>query len=67
MAHQKHLTEDLRVTGLQKLVSPSRLKDELPLGRELTEKVLSDRQVVRDIIHLHDPRLLLVIGPCSSL
>ena len=65
MNNEYHLTEDLRVTGLQKLKTPTRLKDELPLGKEMTDKVLADRQTVRDIIHLKDPRLLLVIGPCS--
>jgi 3-deoxy-7-phosphoheptulonate synthase len=65
MKNELHLTEDLRVTGLQKLITPALLKEELPLSKELTDKVLSDRQTVREIIHRKDPRLLLVIGPCS--
>ncbi len=65
MTNELHLTEDLRITGLKKLISPEKLKEELPLGRELTEKVLSDRETVRRIIQLEDPRMLLVIGPCS--
>lgn len=65
MTNEIHLTEDLRVTGLKKLVAPAKLKEELPLGKELTDKVLADRQVVRDIIHLKDSRMLVVIGPCS--
>ncbi|WP_407984929.1 3-deoxy-7-phosphoheptulonate synthase [Pontiella sulfatireligans] len=60
-----HLTEDLRVKELKKLVSPTNLKEELPLGIELTNKVLADRETVRDIIHLRDDRMLIVIGPCS--
>ncbi len=65
MTNELHLTEDLRVTGLKKLITPTKLKAELPLGKTLTEKVVSDRQTVRDIIHLDDPRMLVVIGPCS--
>ncbi|MBN2161846.1 MAG: 3-deoxy-7-phosphoheptulonate synthase [Pontiellaceae bacterium] len=65
MTNEIHLTEDLRITGLKKLITPAQLKTELPLGKELTEKVLADRQNVRDIIHRKDPRLLVVIGPCS--
>jgi len=65
MKNETHLTEDLRVTELQKLVTPAKLKEELPLGAELTEKVLSDRKTVRDIINREDDRLLIVIGPCS--
>jgi len=65
MTNKTHLTENLRVVSLKQLITPTKLKAELPLGRELTEKVLTDRQTVRDIIHLKDPRLLVVIGPCS--
>lgn len=65
MTKETHLTEDLRVAGLKKLVSPDKLKEELALSPELTEKVLADRKTVRDIIHLRDERLLVVIGPCS--
>ena len=65
MTTKTHLTEDLRVSELKKLITPAALKNELPLGEELTEKVLSDRETVRNIIHLKDKRLLVVIGPCS--
>ena len=65
MTHETHITENVRVSELKKLVTPEKLKEALPAGDELTQKVLSDRQTVRDIIHLKDDRLLLVIGPCS--
>jgi len=65
MKNETHLTEDLRVKELKKLVTPTKLKEELPLGSELTQKVLADRKTVRDIIHLKDDRLLVIIGPCS--
>ena len=67
MKNETHVTENLRVVSLKQLITPTRLKEELPLGNELTEKVLADRQTVRDIIHLKDPRLLVVIGPCSIM
>ncbi len=65
MTNETHLTEDLRITELKKLETPVNLKESLPLGEKLTEKVLADRKTVRDIIHLKDPRLLVIIGPCS--
>ncbi|MDZ8119966.1 3-deoxy-7-phosphoheptulonate synthase [Pontiella sp. NLcol2] len=65
MKNEMHLTEDLRVTELKKLITPAQLKKELPLGDKLTAKVVSDRRTVRDIIHRRDDRLLIVIGPCS--
>ena len=65
MTNELHLTEDLRVKELKRLITPEKLKDELPLDDALTTKVLADRQAVRNIIQLQDPRLLVVIGPCS--
>ena len=65
MTNEIHLTDNLRVKELTKLETPAKLKEELPLGDELTQKVLADRETVRNIIHLKDPRLLVVIGPCS--
>ena len=65
MNNETHLTENLRVGELKKLVTPARLKEELPASETLTEKVLTDRKIVRDIIHRTDPRLLVVVGPCS--
>ncbi len=65
MKNETHLTDNLRVKNLTKLVSPTQLKKYLPLDNKLTQKVLADRQAVRDIIHLKDDRLLVIIGPCS--
>jgi 3-deoxy-7-phosphoheptulonate synthase len=65
MKNETHLTEDLRVVALKRLITPTQLKAELPLGEPLTQKVMDDRQTVRDIIHLEDDRLLMIIGPCS--
>jgi len=65
MNNETHLTDNLRVRELTKLETPARLKESLPLGDELTQKVLADRETVRNIIHLKDDRLLVIIGPCS--
>jgi len=65
MNNETHLTDNLRVRELKKLETPAKLKEELPLGDELTQKVLVDRETVRNIIHRRDDRMLVVIGPCS--
>lgn len=65
MTNDIHLTENLRVKKIKRLVTPAQLKADLPLGAELTDKVLADRETIRDIIHLRDERLLIVVGPCS--
>ncbi len=65
MSNENQLTDNLRVRELKKLETPAQLKKDLPLGDKLTQKVLTDRETIREIIHLKDPRLLVVIGPCS--
>lgn len=65
MKNKTHSTENLCVTELKKLITPNKLKEQLPLSKELSEKIIADRKTVQDIIHLKDPRLLIVIGPCS--
>jgi len=62
---EPHSTENLRIREIARLVTPARLKEELPLDPALGAKVVADRQAVRDIVHLRDPRLLAVVGPCS--
>jgi len=58
-------TENIRVRALKRLETPEKVKRDLPLGDELTKKVLLDRQTIQKIIHGKDDRLLVVVGPCS--
>ncbi|WP_405774518.1 3-deoxy-7-phosphoheptulonate synthase [Streptomyces sp. NBC_00859] len=58
-------TGDLRVTGFQRLVAPSALRDEIPLDAERVALVRDSRRAVRSVLAGEDDRLLLVVGPCS--
>ena len=57
--------EDLNVESFEPLVTPDRLKVELPLSHTARETVMQGRATVRRILDREDPRLLLVVGPCS--
>ena len=65
MSEKTHLIENLRVKGLSRLVSPLSLKQALPLEEEFAQQVLEARRTVRNIFRREDPRLLVVVGPCS--
>ncbi len=65
MTTEKHPTEDIRISSLQRLITPAHLKQELPLSEPLVQQIVEQRQTVRDIIDRKDARLLTVIGPCS--
>lgn len=56
---------DRRIEEIVHLVSPAELLAELPLDDELAERVLRSRREVKAILDREDPRLLVVVGPCS--
>jgi len=56
---------DRRIEETVHLVSPAELLVELPLDDELAERVLRSRREVKAILDREDPRLLVVVGPCS--
>ncbi|MFA5677184.1 MAG: 3-deoxy-7-phosphoheptulonate synthase [Pseudomonas sp.] len=47
------------------LPTPAVLRQRLPLGNSLAQQVQTQRQAIREILDGHDPRLLVVVGPCS--
>ena len=47
------------------LITPRALKEKLPLSDAARDSVVGGRQVIRDILDRKDPRLFVVIGPCS--
>ncbi len=47
------------------LVSPAEIKADLPLAPDREEFVLTARGKVRAILERSDPRLLILVGPCS--
>jgi 3-deoxy-7-phosphoheptulonate synthase len=44
---------------------PQQVKDALPLTESAQATVLQGRETVRRILDREDPRLFVVIGPCS--
>jgi len=57
--------EDVRVCGLRRLVTPAQMKAEWPLSPALAARVLAARSTAKAIIAGRDPRLMVVVGPCS--
>lgn len=61
----KHRTDDLRISGINPLISPAVLAYYLPLNEQAASVVATARTEADDILNLRDDRLLVVIGPCS--
>ena len=56
---------DQRIQHIVPLMSPALLHHELPLTADLHDQVLDGRRQVEDVLNGRDPRLLVVVGPCS--
>src|SRR6478735_6884880 len=61
----RHRTDDLRITGLNPLISPAVLAYYLPLTEPASELVASARAQCDAILKGEDDRLLVIVGPCS--
>jgi 3-deoxy-7-phosphoheptulonate synthase len=57
--------ENLNVESQSVLISPAELKTRLPLSKKAFDTVMAGRTAVRNILDGTDPRLLVVVGPCS--
>jgi len=57
--------DDLNVVSQELLISPDKLKAELPLTDKARDVVTHGREVIRNILDRKDHRIFLVIGPCS--
>jgi 3-deoxy-7-phosphoheptulonate synthase len=58
-------TQDLRVKEIVRLLSPREIKAQLPATSAINVIVARSRERIIRILRREDPRLLVVIGPCS--
>lgn len=56
---------NVNVASSELLPTPEEVKRELPASPEAQRCVLNARTVIRDILDRRDPRLFVVVGPCS--
>ncbi|MEO1998271.1 MAG: 3-deoxy-7-phosphoheptulonate synthase [Planctomycetaceae bacterium] len=58
-------TDDLNILQIRPLISPAVLAEELPTTSQDDNFIRESRGTVRRILSSEDPRLLVVVGPCS--
>ena len=57
--------ENINVEGLQVLMTPERLKGQWPASKAAQASVGRARRAINGVLNRDDPRLLVVVGPCS--
>ena len=59
------LVDNLNVDSMAEIPSPHEVQERLPLTDAAAKTVLAGREAVRAILERKDPRLFVVVGPCS--
>jgi len=59
------LTDNLNIKQFKSLITPKKLKDELPEADQVTQLVASSRNIIQDILVNRDGRRMVIVGPCS--
>jgi 3-deoxy-7-phosphoheptulonate synthase len=57
--------DDLRIKKLRPLIPPAILLEEMPVTDDLATSISRHREELQRILRGDDPRLLVVVGPCS--
>ncbi len=57
--------QNVNVASSELLATPEEVKRRLPLTTRAAETVFKSREIVRAILERRDPRLFVVVGPCS--
>ncbi|WP_305373921.1 3-deoxy-7-phosphoheptulonate synthase [Photobacterium leiognathi] len=62
---QKDQLNNVHIEDESVLITPAKIKQNLPVSEQALSFVEQSRETIADIIHKRDHRLLVVCGPCS--
>ncbi len=65
MANIQDQLYNVNVISSDLLATPEEVKRRLPMTQRATQTVMGSREVLRNILERRDPRLFVVVGPCS--
>lgn len=57
--------DDLNVLSEETLINPEELKVDVPASEKALETVAGGRLAIKKILQRQDPRLFIIVGPCS--
>lgn len=59
------IVDDKRIEWIEEIITPKKLVEKYPLDKKTADFIELSRTATSNIIHLKDPRLLVITGPCS--
>jgi len=57
--------DNLRIRHIRPLIAPAILAEDIPLSAKDQVFIAQQRTAIADIVNRRDPRLLVIVGPCS--
>ncbi|MEM7626908.1 MAG: 3-deoxy-7-phosphoheptulonate synthase [Planctomycetota bacterium] len=57
--------QNVNVAGLDTLIAPGELEERLPVTDAAHDTVVAGRRTIEAVLRGEDPRLLVIVGPCS--
>lgn len=63
--HDTTRIDDTRIARVRPLLTPALLEEQLPVPEAAEQLVETSRAAISRILHGHDDRLLVIVGPCS--
>ena len=60
-----HAVENINIEPPEILITPSELKQAIPLSEKARETIAQGRSAIEDILERKDHRIIVVVGPCS--
>jgi len=61
----KYKTDDLRITGLQEVIPPRQLLDDVQVSDLGRKTIFNARKAIHNILTGQDDRIVVIVGPCS--
>jgi 3-deoxy-7-phosphoheptulonate synthase len=58
-------TNNLKIKSITPIIAPTDLRQVFPISVEASECVSASREAIKNILNGKDPRLMVVVGPCS--
>ncbi|MFZ3208298.1 MAG: 3-deoxy-7-phosphoheptulonate synthase [Geobacteraceae bacterium] len=58
-------TSNLKIRSITPIIAPAELRQVFPISEHGSEFVIACRDQIKNILHRKDPRLMVVVGPCS--
>ena len=60
-----HATEDIRIKWTKVVLPPVFLEEDYPVTESASTTIFNTRKEIAEILYHRDPRLLVLVGPCS--